>query len=291
MDKRERAGLFRQRLLEAMERAGTSRSALARHASADRSTISQLLSPDAPRLPNAHLAAELATALGVSADWLLGLTERPERPGDVLAAAVTMTEAARAVADEKILDWHREAEGYKVRHVPATMPDMLKTEAMLRWEYAAFLGRTPDQAVGAMRDRLDWLRGTPSDYEIALPLHELEALARGEGYYRGLDAAVRADQLERMADVCDEFYPVLRIFLFDARTVFSAPVTIFGPLMAVIYVGRVYLAFRERRRVTSLTRHFDWLVREAVVDARQVAGHIRAAKARAGDDQPGEERP
>ena len=87
------------------------------------------------------------------------------------------------------------------------------------------------------------------------------------------------------------FRSVLRIFLFDARTVFSAPVTIFGPLMAVIYVGRVYLAFRERRRVTSLTRHFDWLVREAVVDARQVAGHIRAARARAGDRHPGEERP
>ena len=30
-------------------------------------------------LPNAHLAAECAQALGVSADWLLGLTERPER--------------------------------------------------------------------------------------------------------------------------------------------------------------------------------------------------------------------
>ena len=30
------------------------------------------------RLPNAQLAAECAAALGVSADWLLGLSDRPE---------------------------------------------------------------------------------------------------------------------------------------------------------------------------------------------------------------------
>ncbi|PJK29582.1 helix-turn-helix domain-containing protein [Minwuia thermotolerans] len=278
MDKRDRAEIFRQRLLQAIERAGLSRSALARVAAVDRSTIGQLLSGDAPRLPNAQLAADAASALGVSTDWLLGLTDRPERPGDVVAAAMTMTQAARTMADTQLLDWHREAAGYKIRHVPATLPDMLKTEEVLRWEYEAFLSRTPDQAVAAMQDRVAWLRASDSDYEIALPLHELRAFAEGSGYYAGLGVSARRSQLDQLARYCEEFFPALRLFLFDTRKVFSAPLTVFGPLLAVIYVGSVYLAFRERERVRSMATHFDWLVREATVDARAAAAHIAALR-------------
>jgi transcriptional regulator with XRE-family HTH domain len=275
MDKRIRADQFRQRLEQAIDRQGISRSELARQAGVDRSTVGQLLSGDDARLPNAQFAASAAEILGVSTDWLLGLTERPERPGDVIAAAVAMTEAGRTSADLQLLEWHREAAGYKIRHVPATLPDMLKTEAVLEWEYAAFLGRTPDQAISAMKDRMDWLRAGGSDYEIAVPTHELEAFAAGAGYYSGLDVNARREQLARLAEICDEMYPSLRLFLFDARRQFSAPMTVFGPLLSVIYVGRFYLAFRESDRVRSMTGHFDWLVREAVVDARDVGTHLR----------------
>jgi len=54
-----------------------SRSELARATGVDRSTIGQLLNSDLPRLPNAQLAADAASELGVSTDWLLGLTGRP----------------------------------------------------------------------------------------------------------------------------------------------------------------------------------------------------------------------
>ncbi|MEO1016668.1 MAG: helix-turn-helix transcriptional regulator [Pseudomonadota bacterium] len=274
MDKRDRAVIFRDRLGKAMDRAGLSRSALARETRVDRSTISQILSDEETRLPNAQLAADSAAALGVSVDWLLGLTDRPERPGDVIAAAMTVTQAQRTLADEQLLAWHREAGGYKIRHVPATLPDMLKTEAVMQWEYDAFVGRTPEQAIGAMRDRVSWLRAATSDYEIAIPKHELEAFAAGVGYYDGLSRAVRLEQLRSLQTVCEEYYPSLRLFFFDARRVFSAPVTIFGPLLAAIYVGRVYMAFREGERVKTLIAHFDWLVREAVIDARDASKFI-----------------
>jgi transcriptional regulator with XRE-family HTH domain len=257
-----------------MELARSNRSALAREIGVDRSTISQLLGAGEVRLPNAQIAADCASALGVSTDWLLGLTERPERPGDVIAAAMTVTEAARSSADDQLLAWHREAAGYKIRHVPATMPDLLKTEAVLRWEYGDFLSKTSDQAITATYDKLDWLRSSGSDYEIAAPLHEIESFARGDGYYHGLAPDIRREQLDQIARFCAELYPSLRLFLFDARRVFSAPVTVFGPLIGVIYVGRFYLAFRESARVKSLTQHFDWLVREAEVDARDAAEYV-----------------
>ena len=151
MDKRDRADVFRARLQEQMEVAGINRSALARFAKVDRSTIAHLLSEKSPRLPNAHLAAACAQALNVSSDWLLGLADRRERPGDVIASLVSAPYAERTSADAQLLAWHEEAAGYKVRHVPATLPDLLKTEDVLRWEYERFLGKSPEQAIGAAK--------------------------------------------------------------------------------------------------------------------------------------------
>ena len=279
IDKRDRADLFRARLAEAMADKGLTRAALAREVGVDRSTLSQLLSAGT-RLPNAQLAADCAQALGISADWLLGLTGRPEPIADVLATNLTVTEAPRALIDETIFGWHREAAGYKIRHVPATLPDMLKTRALVEWEYRPQLGRTAEQAIGAFEDRLAWMRESRSDYEIALPLHEIAAFAGGTGYYDGLSADVRAEQMARLILVTDQLYPALRLYLFDARRVFSAPVTVFGPLLAVVYLGRHYLAFRDSARVQQISQHFDWLVKEAAFSARDVGAHLRMLRGR-----------
>ncbi|WP_093519756.1 helix-turn-helix transcriptional regulator [Pseudovibrio ascidiaceicola] len=274
MDKRDRATLFRNRLFEAMAEADVTRSQLARNAGVDRSTVGQLLNNENPRLPNGQLLADLAASLGVSADWLLGLTNRPERPGDIIAAAMALSPAERSSVDEQILNWHKEATGLKVRHVPATLPDILKTDRMLAWEYASFRGLDPEEVVGSISGQLDWLRSRQSDYEIAIPLHEIQACAQGIGYYAYLNKETRVEQLKFVADTCRQMFPRLRLFLFDAHKVFSAPITIFGPNLAVVYVGQCYLAFREAERVSSLTDHFDWLVREASVDARDVADYV-----------------
>ncbi|WP_282059674.1 helix-turn-helix domain-containing protein [Roseobacter litoralis] len=276
MDKRLRATLFRKRLEEAMMLKGVTKSALSRATKVDRSTIGQLLKDDHPRLPNAQLAADVADVLSVSTDWLLGLTNRPETPGDIVAAALSLSPAERTSADKQLLEWHHEAAGYKVRHVPATLPDILKTERMLEWEYAAVRERRLPEAYRAMQDQLAWLASGVSDYEIALPIHEIEACAAGTAYYKGVDESTRFEQLNFIADQCDQMFPRLRVFLFDAHRVFSSPVTVFGPNLAVVYVGQCYLAFREIERVKSLSSHFDWLVREAVVDARNVPQFIRS---------------
>ena len=273
-DKRDLTPLFRARLAEAMAARRMTQAELARQTGVDRSTISALLQPGT-RMPNAQLAADSARALGVSADWLLGLSGRPEPIADLLAASLSLTEAPRALIDERIFAWHQEAAGYKIRHVPATLPDMLKTRAVVEWEYEPQLGRTAEQAIGAFEDRLRWMRGSGSDYEIALPLHELAAFATASGYYEGLPADTRRAQLSHLMTLCEQLYPSLRLCLFDARKLFSAPVTVFGPLLAVIYLGRHYLAFRDSARVETITQHFDLLVREAEVGARDMAAHLQ----------------
>jgi len=279
LSKSARAAQFRARLRRAMDQAGATQSGLARAVGVDRSTLSQALSDEGARMPGAHLVGGCAAALGVSADWLLGLSDRPENAADLIEGALELTAAPRALVDERIFEWHREAQGYKIRHVPAGLPDMFKTDAMLEWEYAPHLGRTAGQAIGASKDRLDWMRQAQSDYEIALPLYELQSFAAGTGYYKGLPAAIRRTQMDQLQSLTRQLYPRTRVYLFDARTLYSAPITIFGPLLAVVYTGAHYMAFRDRVRVDTLTAQFDTLVREAYVTAREIPDHLEALRA------------
>lgn len=279
MDKRDRAALFRHRLAEAVALRGETQSGLARRIGVDRSTISQLLNPATTRLPNAQVVAECAAALGVSGDWLLGLSDLPERAAELLANSFEVSRADRTPVDEQILAWQKEAEGYKIRHVPAVMPDVLKTEALLRWEYEPSLGRTTDQAIGASRDRLELLKNAMSDFEIAMPLFAVESFVHGTGYFRDVPAEVRREQVAHLIELHHQLYPAMRIFLFDARRLWSAGLTVFGPKIGVIYLGQQYLVFRDRERVRGLAAHFDGLVREAQVPARDWPAYLQALSA------------
>ncbi len=266
--------MFRERLLSRMMELGMSRSELARQCLVDRSTIAQLLNTDVVRLPNAHLAAECASALQVSTDWLLGLTERSETSAGLLSTACEIADAERTPSDDKILEWHREASGYKIRHVPATFPDLLKTEAVLSFEYAQFLDKTPEQASSAMHETLQWLRAPGSDYEICISTHMVESLINGVGYWQGLPLAARKEQIEHLIRSCRELYPSLRVYLCDNKKVYSSPISVFGHFLAVVYIGRYYMVFRERKQIQALTQHFDYLIREADTGARTAANVI-----------------
>lgn len=278
VDKRDRAQTFRSRLGQALALRGLTQSHLAREVGVDRSTISALLAPGT-RLPNAQLAADCATALQVSCDWLLGLTARMDRPDEVMAKAVLTIPANRALFDETVFGWHKEAEGHKIRHVPATLPDILKTRAVVLWEYRETLGAQAEDAYDRFSTQLALLRGARSDYEIAMPLHDLASFAVGTGYWQGIPQAARREQIDHLITLCDELYPGLRLFLFDAHRVFSAPVTVFGSKLAAIYLGRVYVTFRDAEKVAEVSRHFDWLVREATFGTRQAAEHLRVLRA------------
>ncbi|MEL7126938.1 MAG: helix-turn-helix transcriptional regulator [Pseudomonadota bacterium] len=271
MAKRDRVDLFRSRLEGATTTIGMSKSALARATGVDRSTIGQLFKKDLTRLPNAQLAADIAETLGVSLDWLMGLSNRPERPAAILASAISVAQAERASSGAQILDWHRESAGSKIRHVPATLPEMLKTEDFIEWEYNTLSPEAVEQVKSEAKGQLEWVMSGEADYEIAIPMHEVTSLAQGSGYYEGLSAAQRMAQMQVIARQAAALYPRLRLFLFDAHALYSAPVTVFSNDLAILYVGQCYIALRERQRVMALSEHFDWLVRLCAVDAKDVS--------------------
>ena len=275
MDKRDLGEVFRDRLSEVMRRYGGGQSRFAQSIGLDRSALSQLLSGKTVRLPRAETLVAIAEAHGVSLDWLMGVSQN-----ELLAAEIAPTLAielgASGADDSRLQQWRREASGYKIRYVPATLPDLLRTEAVIRYE----LGRDPNERAEAMiadADRyLAYTRRPETDMEVCMPVQRLTGFARGEGIWSGLDRDTRRDQLTHMAHLLKELYPTFRLFLFDGRKLFSAPITIFGPQRAAIYVGDMYLVLNTTEHIRILIDRFDGLIRQAVINPHEAA--VRVAR-------------
>ena len=288
MRKQDRATLLRTRTREAMERAGWTQARLAEAAGVDRSTVSALLGARLPRLPNAQLVAELAHALGVSADWLLGLADTPDSLGEILSRSLEVRAASRDPVDAQIERWHAESHGVKIRNVPSSLPAIAKTEAVLAVEYGDAERRTPAGAPAGMTaglagsvsaDGADLARRVAgNDLELALPRQRLEGLVAREGLWRALSRRDVDEQLDRLAGLHAALYPRVRVHLYDAARHYSAPITVFGARRAVVYLGRSYFAFTTREHVVELTAQFDLLVRDAVVEAHAFGDWLEALR-------------
>lgn len=275
MHRHETVEVFRTRLVEVIEASGMSRSEFARRIGADRSTLSQLLASDGTRLPRAETIAAIAAVAQVSVDWLLGLSAQGQLGTDVLNEAVAIEPGAASPADERLKRWHAEAAGYKIRYVPTTLPDLLKTEQVIRYEYVQHDTLEPEGRIEYAEARLAYSRRPETDIEACSSYQSLAQFARGEGEWQDLAFEARIAQLESMVGLLDELYPTFRWFLFDIRKNYSVPLTIFGPQRAAIYVGDMYLVSTSREHIRVLTGHFDNLIRAAVMQPPEVIEYLK----------------
>ena len=275
MDRRKTVEAFRERLSEVIERSGLSRMAFSARVGLDRSTLSQLLSPGNERLPRAETIAAIAAREQVSVDWLLGLSQEGQIGADIVAPALEIESGAASPADARLARWHAEAAGYKIRYVPTILPDLLKTEEVIRYEFQEYGARVPKARIEQAEERLAYSRLPETDMEVCSSLQSVEDFARGHGVWKGLPAESRAAQLNAMTVLLDELYPTFRWFLFDGLQRYSVPLTIFGPKRAAIYVGNMYLVFNSTEHIQVLTRHFDDLIRAAVVQPPEVIDFLK----------------
>jgi transcriptional regulator with XRE-family HTH domain len=286
MDRRDTVRMFRQRLADVIVRSGLSRAAFAQRIGIDRSTLAQILSPTNERLPRAETLAAVARDQQVSVDWLLGLSQEGPLTAAIIDQPLTIEPGGHSPADERLTRWHAEAAGYKVRYIPATLPDLLKTEELIRYEYRDYVGVIPESRIEATTARLANQRRPETDMEVCSSVQGLESFARGEGIWRDMNAAARRRQIEWMIQLLEELYPTFRWFLYDGVQRFSVPLTVFGPKRAAIYVGHMYLVFNSTEHIRVLTQHFDGLIRVAVVQPPEVAGLLRRLLAELDQREP-----
>lgn len=273
MDKRALAILFRTRLASLVDRAGESHSAFSSKVGIDRSALSQLLSGDSARLPRVETLLNIAERHSVSLDWLLGLSHDQGLMGE-LRPSFEIEEGGDDYTDTLLMNWHAEAAGSKIRYVPARLPDLLRTPKII-----AFEAKGAHQSVTAQASetafRLDYNRQPGTDMEVCMPRETLEAFAKGQGMWRGLNRDIRAEQLQYMAALIRELYPSFRLFLFNEKERFSVPYTVFGSQRAAIFVGGMYLVLNNAESIRKMQYHFDELIRSTRVHAHQAADFVQ----------------
>ncbi|WP_127107605.1 helix-turn-helix domain-containing protein [Pararhodobacter zhoushanensis] len=276
MGKRETAALFRTRLSQLQTQSGMTQSGFAEEIGIDRSALSQLTSGQNPRLPRAETLLALAARFQVSADWLLGLTD----DRGIATQVLNTVETEQALDEENrtaMERWHTDATGQKVRYVPAWLPDLMRTPAVIAFQAAS--SEQERRRLQRQTDRRLMVSRMPeSDIEMCMPLQSLEVFAQGRGNWTGISADARAEQLTHIASTLDELYPAFRMYLFDGRKRFAPPMTIFGYQRAAVYAGETYLLVRSKPLVRDLAQGFDAHIRHAEVHAHEAANWVRALR-------------
>lgn len=274
MDKRDLARLFQERIKSLLTRSGENQSAFAASVGIDRSALSQLLSGQSTRLPRVETLLNIAERHSVSLDWLLGLSQDEGITGELRPSL----EIEEGFDNQTLLvKWHAEATGTKIRYVPARIPDLLRTQAVIAYE-TLMVHRDPALQMSETAFRLDYNRQPGTDMEVCMPFQTLHDFAAGCSLWSDLPRKVRVEQLEHMASLVDELYPSFRLYLYDGRERYSVPYTVFGPYRAAIFVGEMYLVLYTTEAVLTMQRHFDGLIRVAKVNAHEVATYISSLK-------------
>ncbi len=266
---------FRERLGELVADTRQSRSDFAADAGIDRSTLSQLLSSGNRRLPRVETLAAIAEASAVSVDWLLGLSHGGPARADIVHEEFALNLDELSPLDEAWIGWHEQSAGSKVRTLPASLPELLKTEAVIRHEVQRYTTIRPEQRIETATAPLELARAPGSDLECCNSIQAIEGFARGWDVWGSLEHRHRVAQLDRMIELCEELYPTFRWFLYDGRQRYSAAVTVFGLDRAVLYLGQMYLVLNNRNHVTTFVKHFDDLIRASVVQPPGVPNLLR----------------
>lgn len=274
-DKRDVAQTFRDRMALLIAQKGYNLSQFSKSIGIDRSALSQFLAPDSTRLPRAETLCAIARSCGVSLDWLMGLIANDSLEGDIVPT-LEIERMSGGDAKAKLAEWHREAMGYKIRYIPSTLPDPLRTETVSEYEFKNYdvdIRQAQDQQA---RDQLSYQRRPETDVEVCMPLQSLELFAKGQGIWANLPAEARREQLRHMIALIDDFYPTFRLFLFDQREIYAAPYTLFGPLRAAVYMGNMYLVINSVEHIRALAQHFDRVIRISKVGPDRAVNQIQS---------------
>ncbi|TXH67430.1 MAG: XRE family transcriptional regulator [Thiothrix sp.] len=273
MPKRETGEIFQKRLQQVLHRSGLNKAQFAESIGVNRSALAQLLSDQLLRLPRAETLASIASTYNVSIDWLLGLSQ-DEHVSSAVSSALEIEQVTNG-EHTQLGQWHRDAMGYKIRYVPSNLPDSLMIEAVIAYE------RQYAQVPLEIRklethSQLAYNRIDESEMEVCMPLQRLKLLAQGVGIWEELPKQLRRQQLEHIKKLLHDLYPTYRLFLYDGRKIFSAPLTLFGSKRAVIYVGDMYVVINTLEEIRALTRHFDRLIRNTEVNPHESAQFVQA---------------
>ena len=199
-----------------------------------------MLSGATTRLPRAETLLNIASENKVSLDWLLGLSQDEGLTGEI-RASLEIEEASGGFDRTLLARWHAEAAGTKIRYVPAGIPDLLRTEALIDYE-AGITNKSREAQADETHYRIDYNRRPETDMEVCMPRHTLEIFARGLGVWSGFPASASGASSSRTCRGCST--TSTRPSACSSTTAACAtpcPTPSSARIRAAIYVGDMYL--------------------------------------------------
>src|SRR6516165_10409122 len=95
---------------------------------------------------------------------------RPDPGGaGLLPQPIEIEKGGHVPADERLERWFAEAVGYKVRYVPTSLPDLLKTDEVIRHEFRDAAPAVPRSRIAVASEKLATQRRPESDLEVCSP--------------------------------------------------------------------------------------------------------------------------
>ena len=123
--------------------------------------------------------------------------------------------------------------------------------------------------------RLPIRRKPETDMEVCTSFQLLEQFAEGSGVWSNFPA--RTPRTDRPhGGTCRRTLSDLPLVPVRWPHDVRCPYTIFGPQRAAVYIGQMFFVFNSTEHIRVLARHFDNLIREAVVQPNECGRFIRA---------------
>lgn len=280
MKKKQRAALFQKRLRQVLEDHGQSLNAFCRAHGLDRPTITQLLIAKDSRLPRGDTLAALADALGVSTDWLLGLSEDRQKGVELVFEAFAVKQVQDMPVEAQWYSWHEEAQGTPIRYVlNEGVPEMLKTPETLTYEFAPMIGAAAAAHMAESEERKKFIGFGQENYSACCSHQELGLFAGGHGLWVDMPAAARRAQLQFMAHEIERLYPSAQYYVFDEMKILAHPFAVFGKKRAVIQCSGDYLVYTRETHINYFISLFNRYIQNATAHPHEAAQYVeRLAK-------------
>jgi transcriptional regulator with XRE-family HTH domain len=226
----ELSALFVERMRTAMQDNGISAASLARRTGLSKAAISQLMSNKKARLPNSFTIYSLARVLNRNVDYFLGTTS--PLAGERATFAIELYHNGFANAERLFQETIFSGSVTDLTLVCDTIPDFLKTEALLVAEY----GPRPEVLAHARRMADQLARHAHAKVQglVLCDTAVVYQLVKGIGLYRALPEADRAAQLGLLTSYFEDRFPDIYCTIVQYRQHQLSPVMMYDRSVLVV---------------------------------------------------------
>lgn len=272
---------FQERLKRSIQALEISPTEFCRKNDIDRSTLTQLMHNKDLRVPRIDTLAKLSCALGVSSDWLIGISNEKGTMAEIMSeslrtipsydSASEYKEPLEQIAETGDIDT-------KIRHHLITVPEYLYLDKIIPQYYSNLrvndreeFSKIIDRFIHVLRPNVPKMA-----FETIFSVQVLQKMVERRDRWRNISKEDIRDQLLHIADYYEEIYPQQQLYLYDEVDRLCAPMLIYGSKKVSLWVGSFHFVFNASNVVNAAHENLNAMIRIAKYLPHQSPDYIRS---------------